>query len=264
MTPANPGVLSTPTTAARLHRVRWAVRSTLVLGVAASVVANVLHALDNPISQTIAAWPPLALLLTVELISRIPVHSRGLGVVRMLAAASIAGIAAYVSYWHMVGVAARYGETGISPYLLPLSVDGLIVVASICLVELAGRIRDGDQGAAVAQPASRRPAPAPGRAPAFLAPASAPPAAVDEPVLGAPAAEDPAAQEVRQDDRTAQQIEVAVRAMRAAEPRMSQRQIAAAVITSPSNVRRILQRPPEPEVAHPANDRARALEGTAV
>jgi hypothetical protein len=40
----------------------------------------------------------------------------------------------------MVGVAARYGETGASPYLLPLSVDGLIVVASICLVELGGRI----------------------------------------------------------------------------------------------------------------------------
>ena len=48
----------------QLRRVRWAVRATLVLGVAASVVANVLHALYNPISQAIAAWPPLALLLT--------------------------------------------------------------------------------------------------------------------------------------------------------------------------------------------------------
>jgi hypothetical protein len=127
--------------AARLRRVRWAVRATLMLGVAASVVANVLHALDNPISQTIAAWPPLALLLTVELISRVPVHTRSLAFVRLLATAAIAGIAAWVSYWHMVGVAARYGETGASPYLLPLSVDGLIVVASICLVELSGRLR---------------------------------------------------------------------------------------------------------------------------
>lgn len=126
---------------AQLSRVRWAVRATLLLGVAASVVANVLHAVDNPISQSIAAWPPLALLLTVELISRIPVHSRGLAAARILATAVIAGIAAWVSYWHMAGVAARYGETGASPYLLPVSVDGLIVVASICLVELAGRIR---------------------------------------------------------------------------------------------------------------------------
>lgn len=130
----------TSTTTEKLRRVRWVVRSTLVLGVAASLVANVLHAVDNPISQAIAAWPPLALLLTVELISRVPVHTRWLAAARLIATATIAGIAAYVSYWHMVGVAARYGETGVSPYLLPLSVDGLIVVASICLVELGGRI----------------------------------------------------------------------------------------------------------------------------
>lgn len=125
----------------QLTRIRWAVRATLLLGVAASIVANVLHAIDNPISQSISAWPPLALLLTVELISRVPVHSKALAAGRLAAAAIIAGIAAWVSYWHMVGVASRYGEVGLSPYLLPLSVDGLIVVASICLVELGGRIR---------------------------------------------------------------------------------------------------------------------------
>ena len=69
----------------QLRRVRWAVRATLVLGVAASVVANILHALDNPISQAIAAWPPLALLLTVELISRVPVHRRSLAFARLIA-----------------------------------------------------------------------------------------------------------------------------------------------------------------------------------
>jgi hypothetical protein len=79
----------------QLRRVRWAVRATLVLGVAASVVANVLHALDNPISQAIAAWPPLALLLTVELISRVPVHRRSLAFARFFATATIAGIAAW-------------------------------------------------------------------------------------------------------------------------------------------------------------------------
>lgn len=124
----------------QLRRVRWAVRATLVLGVAASVAANVLHAQDNPISQAIAAWPPLALLLTVELISRVPVHRRSLAFARLIATATIAGIAAWVSYWHMAGVAARYGETGASAYLLPLSVDGLIVVASISLVELTAHL----------------------------------------------------------------------------------------------------------------------------
>jgi hypothetical protein len=161
----------------QLRRVRWAVRATLVLGVAASVVANVLHAQENPISQAIAAWPPLALLLTVELISRVPVHRKSLAVARLLATATIAGIAAWVSYWHMAGVAAKYGETGASPYLLPLSVDGLIVVASICLVELGGRISTVDAEtaarAAAAEPASRTASASARRAPAKPDPAAA-------------------------------------------------------------------------------------------
>src|SRR3954467_2311538 len=118
-----------------LMRVRWAVRAALALGVAASVAANVLHAQPNAIGRTIAAWPPLALLLTIELISRVPVHRRSLAAVRLFATAAIAAIAAYVSYHHMVGVAAKYGEQGAAPYLIPLSVDGLVVVASVCLVE---------------------------------------------------------------------------------------------------------------------------------
>jgi len=145
----------------QLHRVRWAVRFTLVLGVAASVAANVLHAQPDPVAQIIAAWPPLALLLTVELISRVPVDRRLLAAARLAATTAIAAIAAWVSYWHMAGVAARYGEHGASPYLLPLSVDGLVIVASVSLVELAGRLRTthpalaarpdrGDAGAAAA------------------------------------------------------------------------------------------------------------------
>ncbi|WP_433051143.1 DUF2637 domain-containing protein [Dactylosporangium sp. CS-033363] len=121
--------------------VRWGVRGALVLGVATSVAANILHADPNPISQAISAWPPLALLLTVELISRVPVHRPSLAAVRLTATACIAGIAAWVSYTHMAGVAARYGEQGLAPYLIPLSVDGVVVVASVCLVELAGRMR---------------------------------------------------------------------------------------------------------------------------
>ena len=92
-------------TSAALRRLQWAVRATLTLGVAASVTANILHARDNPISQAIAAWPPLALLITVELVSRIPILHRWLGVVRVVSTAAIAGIAAWVSYWHMAGVA---------------------------------------------------------------------------------------------------------------------------------------------------------------
>ena len=76
-----------PAGGAHLRRLRWAVRATLTLGVAASVAANILPARPNPISQIIAAWPPLALLLTVELISRVPTHRHSLAVIRLAAAA---------------------------------------------------------------------------------------------------------------------------------------------------------------------------------
>ncbi|WP_308194927.1 DUF2637 domain-containing protein [Micromonospora sp. R77] len=131
-------------TGVHLRRLRWAIRATLTLGVAASVAANVLHARPNPISQIIAAWPPLALLLTVELISRVPHHRRSLGAIRITATSLIAAIATWVSYWHLVGVAARYGETDAgAAYLLPISVDGLVIVASVSLVDITARIRTG-------------------------------------------------------------------------------------------------------------------------
>ncbi|MET7970912.1 DUF2637 domain-containing protein [Micromonospora sp. NPDC005305] len=137
----------------QLQRLRWAVRASLALGVVASVAANVLHARPNPISQIIAAWPPLALLLTVELISRAPHHRRLLRAIRLAATAVIAAIATWVSYWHLVGVAARYGETEHgAAYLLPISVDGLVIVASVSLVEITARIHAATLGTALVTP----------------------------------------------------------------------------------------------------------------
>lgn len=124
----------------QLKRLRWAVRMVLLLGVAASVAANILHANPNLISQTIAAWPSVAFLLTVELSSRIPMTRRLRAGLRIAATAVIAGIAGWISYWHMADVAARYGETEVSAHLLPFTVDGLIVVCSVSLVELAVKI----------------------------------------------------------------------------------------------------------------------------
>ncbi|MFG3301490.1 DUF2637 domain-containing protein [Micromonospora chersina] len=142
----------------QLQRLRWAVRASLALGVVASVAANVLHARPNPISQIIAAWPPLALLLTVELISRAPHHRRLLRAIRLVATAVIAAIATWVSYWHLVGVAARYGETEHgAAYLLPISVDGLVIVASVSLVEITARIHAARLGTALVTPPAAPP-----------------------------------------------------------------------------------------------------------
>jgi len=222
-----------------LRRVRWAVRATLTLGVAASVAANVLHALPNPISQAIAAWPPLALLLTVELISRVPMHRRLLAAARLGATAGIVAIAAWVSYWHMAGVAARYGESTSSAYLLPLSVDGLIVVGSVSLVELAGRIRGIEEAqrattAQVAEAPAPAPVVAPAPAPAPAAPAKKVAAAKKAPAKTAPRQRRPAAE-------TAALAE----AIEAAHPDISRSELARQLGISVSrlaSVRRELQR----------------------
>lgn len=121
-------------------RGRWLALFALTLGVAASVVANILHARHNLISQGISAWPPIALLLTVELMARVAVVRRLRAWVRITATTAVAGIAAWASYWHMAAVASTYGEVGPTVYLLPLSVDGLIVAASVTLIEIGARV----------------------------------------------------------------------------------------------------------------------------
>jgi len=199
----------------QLVRIRWAVRATLFLGVAASVAANVLHAQPNIISQTISAWPPLALLLTVELTSRIPMYRPMLAAIRVISTTIIAGIAAWVSYWHMRDVAARFGEQGVSSYLLPISVDGLIVVASVCLVELGGRIRmltsPEDEVRASQTPAQYA------ASVTATAPASAPAAAPAAVTAAAPAATPVASEPITVPDTPAE-LEVASEVVEAATP----------------------------------------------
>ena len=52
-----------------------------------------------------------------------------------LSAAVVAGIAAWSSYHHMVEVALSVGERADVAYVLPLSVDGMLVVASAAMVD---------------------------------------------------------------------------------------------------------------------------------
>ena len=59
----------------------------------------------------------------------------GTRIARNTSAAAVAGIAAWSSYSHMVHVALRYGERAEVAYALPLSVDGMLIVASAAMVD---------------------------------------------------------------------------------------------------------------------------------
>ncbi|KAB1160116.1 DUF2637 domain-containing protein [Micromonospora sp. AMSO12t] len=54
---------------------------------------------------------------------------------RDVSTVAVAGIAAWSSWSHMVAVALRFGERPEVAYVLPLSVDGMLVVASAAMVE---------------------------------------------------------------------------------------------------------------------------------
>jgi hypothetical protein len=110
-----------------------------VTGAVVSIGANVLHALDGggtvDAGRVVASgWAPVALLLVAELVARArqagPWWIVGL---RWFGTAVVAGVAAVVSYGHMRDLLLSYGESHLVAHLLPLSVDGLLLVASLAL-----------------------------------------------------------------------------------------------------------------------------------
>ncbi|GAA1449617.1 DUF2637 domain-containing protein [Nocardiopsis tropica] len=121
-----------------------------VTGAVVSIGANVLHALDGggtvEAGRVIASgWAPVALLLVAELVAR--ARTAGpwwIGALRWAGTAVVAGVAAVVSYGHMRDLLLSYGESDLVAHLLPLSVDGLLLVASLALAG-PGAL-DGDQG----------------------------------------------------------------------------------------------------------------------
>lgn len=53
----------------------------------------------------------------------------------------VAGIAGYASYWHQVAVARIAGEREELAHIMPFSVDGLLIVASVAMVDARGEGR---------------------------------------------------------------------------------------------------------------------------
>jgi hypothetical protein len=133
----------------------WATVAFL-LGIGVSVAANVAHTWYPPAdvlrasgktletwrpevgAQLVAAFFPLALLLTVEILARVPwPGSFGWAAARYGGTAMVALVAAVVSYRHMAGLLHAYGEDGLTASIAPLAVDGLMLVASVALLAIS-------------------------------------------------------------------------------------------------------------------------------
>lgn len=127
-----------------LIRLRWACRGITGFGFAASITGNALNAQHNVIAIGISVSAPVFLLLAFELVTRIPTRSDlrwWKSLWRPTATAGIALISAALSYRHQKVMIYNYSNhDGMAAALLPLAVDGLLIVASTSTMELNHRI----------------------------------------------------------------------------------------------------------------------------
>lgn len=122
-----------------------------VTGGAVSVAANVAHSYVPP-AGFMGAWSPppgavvmsvfwpVALLVAVEILARTswPAGARWIAV-RWLGLLPVAVVAAVVSYRHLSGLLAFYGEDPLTAVVGPVAVDGLMVMATGGLLAMSGR-----------------------------------------------------------------------------------------------------------------------------
>lgn len=117
-------------------------RGVMIFGFTASALGNVLHAQKDVVGIIIALMPPTILFLAFELVSRAPsqtqykwFHPRRWG--RPLATAVISGIMALLSYFHQRDAIFTHTKGDeLAALLLPASIDALMIVGSITLLEL--------------------------------------------------------------------------------------------------------------------------------
>jgi len=136
----------------KIHRRPTVVATAVLLaGVAASLAGNVqaIH-LDNALpgvgAHLSAIFWPLMLFGVVELLIHTPWLSNWRDwLTRAAVLAMVAGVAAWVSYWHMAHVLSAYGYDVASRYAGPLAADAAMVLAALAL----NRIGQARRAAAV-------------------------------------------------------------------------------------------------------------------
>jgi hypothetical protein len=92
----------------------------------------------SPGAMAFAAFWPIALILSVEVLTRVSWRPGFLfGLARYGGTTLVAAVAAVMSYRHMSGLLAIWGEDVWGAHLGPLAVDGLMVVAAAALLTMS-------------------------------------------------------------------------------------------------------------------------------
>ena len=116
-------------------------RAGLLLGLGASLAANVAHAVahspDRVAPLVGAAFWPLALLITSELLFRLRFDRRG-DMLTALAVGCVAAGAGWISFGHTRTLLLSWGESATGAVLGALAVDGVLVASGAALYRAGG------------------------------------------------------------------------------------------------------------------------------
>jgi hypothetical protein len=122
-------------------------------GAAVSIAANVIAAEPTALGRAVAVWPALALLVTVHLYQHVPVRRRDwVGFTHKVAVLAVISIAAWVSYWHIHEVVLMAGESRVTAYLFPATVDAMMAIASAVYTAKAPTARKAPAKKATVRP----------------------------------------------------------------------------------------------------------------
>ena len=112
-----------------------------VLGILVSIAGNIGHAASDgmkPGEWAGAAFWPLALMLTIEILTRVRWQpGKRWTIARFAALLLVALVAAVLSYRHLAGLMTYWGEDWANAHLGPLAVDGLMLIAATALLSIS-------------------------------------------------------------------------------------------------------------------------------
>lgn len=139
---------------ASLYGLKKLCQGAVIFGFVTSAGGNVLHALQGTASTTawwmttisvvIAVMIPVIFGFMFEIATRVIFRKEAHGFMKLIAfagAAGISGITAWNSYFHQRDAFSKFGDDT-QAFLLPLAIDGLMIIGSVYLIELVSQIRD--------------------------------------------------------------------------------------------------------------------------
>jgi hypothetical protein len=126
---------------AKYIRYRWACRAVVAAATATSIWANRLQSDNNAAAIVIHVMPPIIVLVGFEMSSHIPAWKNAKFYnprrwARPGAMLGITVIGAWISYWNQQAAFWLYGHDLHTSYLLPLAIDGLMIIASVAVLDL--------------------------------------------------------------------------------------------------------------------------------